>query len=153
MPQRGTETEFELTTIERLEQQGYVHRHGEEIDRPHDEVVLRDVLRANLARRYPDLPDKALDEAVAQISRPPGVDTIRRNLAFHQLLVRGFELKVELPGGRTEHRHIHPVDWDDPENNEFQVVNQFPVRGQNDRRPDVFIFVNGLPLVLFELKN
>lgn len=52
MSHRGTETTFELTTIERLEQLGYVHRFGGEIERPHDEVVLRDVLRANLARRY-----------------------------------------------------------------------------------------------------
>lgn len=52
-----------------------------------------------------------------------------------------------------EHRHIYPLDWDDPEANEFQVVNQLPVRGQNDRRPDIILYVNGLPLVLFELKN
>ncbi len=150
---RGTETTFELTTIERLEQLGYEHRFGMDIDRPHDEVVLKDVLRANLAKRYADLPEKALDEAVARISRPQGVDTMRRNMAFHQLLVRGFELKVELPGGRTEHRHIHPVDWDEAGRNDFQVINQLPIRGQNDRRPDILIFVNGLPLVLFELKN
>jgi type I restriction enzyme R subunit len=150
---RGTETTFELTTIERLEQQGYVHQFGGEIDRPHDEVVLKDVMRAHLASRYPDLPERALDEAVARLSSPEGVDTLHRNMAFHQMLVRGFELKVELPGGRAEHRHIHPVDWDDAEQNTVQVVNQFPVRGQNDRRPDILIFINGLPLVLFELKN
>lgn len=150
---RGTETTFELTTIERLEQLNYEHQFGGEIERPHDEVVLKDLLRANLAGRYPDLPGKALDEAVAQISGPNGIDTIRRNMAFHQMLVRGFELKLELPGGRTEHRHIHPVDWDNPERNQFLIVNQFPIRGQNDRRPDILVFVNGLPLVLFELKN
>jgi type I restriction enzyme R subunit len=121
---RGTETEFELTTIERLEQLNYTHRFGMDIERSHDEVVLKDTLRANLAKRY-DLPGKALDEAVARISRPPGVDTIRRNMSFHQSLVRGFELKVELPDGRIDHRHIHPVDWDVPENNTFQVINQF----------------------------
>ena len=62
---RGTETQFELTTIERLEGQGYVHLFGPELERPHDEVVLRDVLRASLAERYPDLPPASLDEAVA----------------------------------------------------------------------------------------
>lgn len=153
MSHRGTESDFELATIERLEQLGYTHRHGEDIDRPHEEVVLKDVLRATLARRYPDLPDRALDEAVARISRPEGVDTLRRNLAFHLLLTRGFDLPVELPGGRVEHHHIYPVAWDDPEANDFQVVNQLPVRGQNDRRPDVVLYINGLPLVLFELKN
>jgi type I restriction enzyme, R subunit len=153
MAHRGTESDFELTTIERLEQLGYEHVFGLDLERPHEEVVFRDVLRANLANRYADLPAMTLDEAVAQICRPRGVDTMRRNMAFHLLLVKGFELKVEFPDGRTEHRHIHPVDWDHPAQNRFQVVNQLPIHGQNDRRPDIFIFVNGLPLVLFELKN
>ncbi|HIJ80332.1 MAG TPA: type I restriction endonuclease subunit R [Desulfuromonadales bacterium] len=150
---RGTETTFELTTIERLEQQGYTYQLGLEMDRPHDEVVFRDVLRANLANRYPDLPAPALDEAVARISLPAGVDTIRRNKAFHELLTRGFEVKVEHADGRKEHRHIHPIQWDKPTANDFRVVNQLPIHGKNDRRPDVIIYINGLPLVIFELKN
>jgi len=66
---RGTETTFELTTIERLEQLRYQHTFGPEIERLPDQAVLKDVLRASLAARYPDLPDAALDEAVARISR------------------------------------------------------------------------------------
>lgn len=153
MPQHGTETEFELTTLKRLEVLGYRPVFGMDLQRPHDQVVLKDVLRAWLARRYPDLPETALNEAVHGITRPEGVDTLRRNLAFHQLLTRGFDLKVELPNGRVTYRHIYPIDWEQPENNEFWAVNQFPVHGQNDRRPDVVIFINGLPLVVFELKN
>ena len=61
---RGTETEFELTTIERLEALGYTYQYGMEIDRPLGEVVLKDVLRAHLAKRYPDLPDVTLDAAI-----------------------------------------------------------------------------------------
>ncbi len=153
MTHRGTETDFELTTIERLDQLGYEYQLGLEIDRPKHEVVLKDRLRKSLARRYPDLPKNALDEAVSQICRPDGVDTIRRNLDFHKRLTRGFELRVDLPDGTHEYRHIYPISWDEPEDNEFLVVNQFPVRGKNDRRPDIVIFINGLPLVLFELKN
>ena len=74
-------------------------------------------------------------------------------MAFHQLATRGFELKVEFPDGRTEYRHIYPVAWDDPEANDFRVINQFPIHGHNDRRPDIIIFINGLPLVVFELKD
>src|SRR4051812_13585209 len=153
MPHRGTETDFELTTIERLLQQGYDHQHGEELARPHDEVVLRGVLRDELARRYADLPDPTLDQVVARFARPEGVDTLRRNLAFHRDLTRGVEVKVERPDGRVEHRHVYAIDWDEPTNNRFLVVNQLPIRGRNDRRPDVVVFVNGLPLVVFELKN
>jgi type I restriction enzyme R subunit len=153
MAERGSESEFELTTIERLERLGYQHLLGLEIDRPHEEVVFRDRLRAALQQRYPDLPPAALDQAVTVISRPDGVDTLRRNQAFHRLLVRGFELKVEHPDGRIEFRHVYPIDWDHPEDNEFLVVNQLPIKGHNDRRPDIVLYVNGLPLVLFELKN
>lgn len=153
MPHRGTETEFELTTIERLEGQGYTHLFGPDLARPHEEAVLRDVLRASLAGRYPDLPAASLDEAVTMFSRPAGADTLRRNMAFHQMLVRGLELKVEHPDGRAEHRLIYAVDWEHPAANTFNVVNQLPVRSQNDRRPDIVLYVNGLPLVLFELKN
>ena len=158
MTHRGTETEFELTTIARIEQLGYTYIHGPDLDRPFEEVVLQDRLRAELARRYPDLPSSALDEAVRRFARPEGVDTLRRNRNFHRLLTRGIDdLRVEYEGGpnkgRIEHRHVHAIDWDDPENNDFLVVNQFTVHGQNTRRPDIVLFINGLPLVVFELKN
>ncbi|WP_291162141.1 type I restriction endonuclease subunit R [Gemmatimonas sp. UBA7669] len=150
---RGTETDFERTTIERLEQVGYTHLWGLELDRPPEQVVLRDILRGNLARRYSDLPGGALDEAVARLARPDGVDTIRRNLAFHRDLMKGLELPVEYPDGRRESVYVWGIDWERPEANDFQVVNQLPVRGQNDRRPDIVLYVNGLPLVVLELKN
>src|SRR5438067_2425332 len=122
---RGTESDFELTTIDRLERQGYTWCHGSEVEREDDgEVVLRSRLRDALVRRHPDLPAGSVDEAIAKLSRPAGVDPLRRNLAFHQVLTRGFEVRVEHANGRVEHRHIHAIDWDDPESNEFLVVNQ-----------------------------
>ncbi|UQA58584.1 type I restriction endonuclease subunit R [Polyangium aurulentum] len=151
---RGTESDFELTTIDRLEGAGFIWCHGSEVAREDvGEVVLKPRLRESLAQRYPDLPAATLEEAVAKLSRPEGVDPLRRNLAFHQLFTRGFEVRVEHPNGRIEHRHIHALDWETPEGNEFLVVNQLAIRGKNDRRPDVLVYVNGLPLVLFELKN
>ncbi|MDI1445954.1 type I restriction endonuclease subunit R [Polyangium sp. 6x1] len=151
---RGTETEFELATIDRLERAGYAWCHGSEVERGDEaEVVLTPRLRENLARRYPDLPTATIDEAVAKLSRPEGVDPLRRNLAFHQLVTRGFEVRVEHPNGRIEYRHIYAIDWETHSANEFLVVNQLGIGGKNDRRPDVIVYVNGLPLVLFELKN
>jgi type I restriction enzyme R subunit len=150
---RGTETDFERTTIERLEQAGYTYELGLELERPPEQVVLRDVLRENLARRYPGLPDAALDEAVARLARPEGVDSIRRNLAFHRMLTRGLELPVEHPDGRRETVYVWGIDWEQPLSNEFHVVNQLPIHGKNNRRPDVLLYVNGLPLVVMELKN
>jgi type I restriction enzyme R subunit len=158
MAHHGCETDFELTTIERLQSVGYRHVHGSEVDRQSEqEVAIRSWLATSLRARYPDLPDASLDDAVERIARPSGVDTLRRNMAFHEVLTRGLELKIEHKtgpkSGQTEHRHIHPVGWDDPTSNDFRVVNQLSIRGQNDRRPDVIVYINGLPLVVFELKN
>lgn len=170
----GSETQFELTTIERLRLLGYTHLLGSEIESGAREVVLVPVLRTWLAARYPELPDAILDSAVERLRRPEGADTLRRNQAFHcDLLTRGFEITYEAHGARfkgatatygdkrVEHEatgsrrtgHIYPIDWAHPERNEFHVVNQLPVSGKNDRRPDIVIYVNGLPLVVFELKN
>ena len=154
----GCETDFEYTTIGRLQLLGYEHVHGSEVERADEsDVVLRGWLRASLARRYPTLPPAMLEQAVTRIARPDGVDTLRRNLAFHDLATRGFTLKIEHNDGpkrgQIDYEHIYPVDWTDPTANDFHVVNQLKVHGQNDRRPDIVIYVNGLPLVLFELKN
>lgn len=154
MGKRGTETEFELTTIERLQLQRYDYQHGEELPRSSQaDVVLEPVLRANLGKRYPDLPPTALDHAVRVFAKPEGVDCIRRNKAFHEILTRGFELRVEFDDGRVEHRHVYAIDWSDHEANEFLVANQVTIVGKNTRRPDLIVFVNGLPLIVFELKN
>jgi type I restriction enzyme, R subunit len=158
MAHHGCETDFELTTIERLKLLGYGHSYGSDVHRPSGrEVVIESWLRDNLARRYPDLPPHSLDVAVAKFSRPDGVDTLRRNMAFHVLMTKGFELKVEHKdgpkAGQSEYQHIHPIAWDKAGANDFRVVNQLPIHGQNDRRPDILIYINGLPLVLFELKN
>lgn len=115
--------------------------------------MLLDRLQAFLANRY-DLPPAAIAEAVRRFARPDGVDTLRRNLAFHDLLRRGIDdLRIEHPDGRVEHRHVYAVDWEHPERNELLVVNQLPIKGQNDRRPDLVVYLNGLPVVVFELKN
>lgn len=167
----GSESQFEWTTIERLKALGYGYIHGSELGtgaRPDDlEVVLKGRLRAFLVARYgqtvtrPDgLPDAAIDLAVSAFARPVGVDTLRRNAAFHAALRGGVEIPVEQPGfkgGPPTKRiaHIYAVDWEHPENNDFLVVNQLAVHGPggNDRRPDIVVYINGLPLVLFELKN
>lgn len=153
----GTETEFELTTLERLRALDYTHAIGAEIAEKHrtdeSEVVFRKILREHLTKRYADLPAESIDEAVRLFARPDGVDTIRRNMDFHKKLRGGVEVRVERPDGSHKIEHVYAIDWDHPEDNTFLAVNQLPIRGKNDRRPDVLIYVNGLPLMLFELKN
>ncbi len=154
----GNEDGHEKATLQRLAALKYDYAHGSTLDRAPDQFVLVDLLRAQLAQRYPHLPPHALDQAVDRIGDPPGPDLIHRNRAFHvHHLARGFELTYDVdgpdgPSQRTD--HIHPIDFEHPEANHFLAVNQLPIAGEtNDRRPDIVIFVNGLPLVLFELKS
>jgi len=153
----GTETEFELTTLQRLRALGYTHAIGAEIAEKHresgSEVVFRKILREHLTKRYSHLPAESIDEAVRLFARPDGVDALRRNMAFHSMLRTGVEVRVERPDGTHKVEHVYAIDWDYPEDNIFLAVNQLPISGGNNRRPDILIYVNGLPLVLFELKN
>jgi len=153
MAHQGTESQFEETTIDRLRALGYRYEYGAGIERDLRDVVMADWLRAFLVKSYEGVPAEAIEEAVARFTRPEGVTTEQRNLHFHRLLTGGHEQKYRKADGTEAFEHMHPVDWADAEANDFCIVNQPSIRGQNDRRPDVLIYVNGLPLVLFELKN
>jgi len=157
MPRNPNESDFEIATIQRLERLGYNHLYGGELrerdDFPLQAVVLSDVLRAHLKSRYGHLPSEALDLALQIASDPQGIDPLHRNLNFHQILTRGFELPYTDPEGQDRIEHIYLIDWDHPTENDFQVISQLPISGHNDRRPDLIVAVNGLPLVVFELKS
>ena len=157
MSNRPGESAFELATVERLEHLGYSYANGfqlrEDAAFPPQKVVREDWLRDHLAARYAHLPSVALDLAVARAVANDGVSLAHRNLDFHQKLTRGIEVSYERADGSEHTEHVHLVAWDEPEANDVRVVNQLPIQGQNDRRPDVLIYVNGFPLVVFELKN
>jgi type I restriction enzyme R subunit len=154
MPNQGTESQFEATTIDRLlALLGYRYQYGDDIERDLRDVVMADWLRAFLAKTYPHIPATAMEEAIQRASRPEGITTEQRNKHFHELLTHGFEQPYEKPDGSRAVEHIHLVDWAHPLENDLCVVNQLPIRGQNDRRPDIIIYLNGFPVVLFELKN
>jgi type I restriction enzyme R subunit len=117
------------------------------------EVVMTDWLRTFLKQKYAHLPNDALEEAILRASRPAGVTPEQRNKSFHNLFTRGFEQKYRKADGTEAFEHIYIVDWTNPDANDFCIVNQLPIRGQNDRRPDILIYINGFPIVLLELKN
>lgn len=154
MPNQGTESQFEATTIDRLVALGgYRYQYGGAIERDLREVIMTDWLRAFLQKKYAHLPAEAIEEAMAKASRPEGVTPEQRNKNFHALFTRGFEQKYRKRDGTEAIEHLYVVDWEKPVANDFCVVNQLPIRGQNDRRPDIIIYLNGFPIVLFELKN
>ncbi|MBQ6726397.1 MAG: type I restriction endonuclease subunit R [Bacteroidales bacterium] len=156
-----TESDIEQMLIEQLKGKGYSYLYGPDIApdgktpmrTSFEEVVLRDKLEAAVKRLNPSLPYSVQDEAVKTVLRISSPDVLANNEAFHRLLTEGVPVSVHKEGVERGER-VWLVDFNDPWNNEFTVVNQFTIiENGHNRRPDALLFVNGLPLVIFELKN
>ncbi len=118
------------------------------------QVVLERRLRDALALLNPSLPAEALDDAFRRLARPEGATLEARNREFHRMLVNGVTVEYRTDGGAIRGAQARAVDFEDPAANDWLAVNQFTVtENRNTRRPDVVLFVNGLPLGVIELKN
>jgi type I restriction enzyme R subunit len=127
---------------------------AERSDPNYHDVVLEGRLRQALARLNPDLPSDTLEDAFRKLQRTDAPSLIERNRAIHRLLVEGVTVEYRRPDGSIGGAQARVLDFDAPENNDWLAVNQFTVaEGQHTRRPDVVVFVNGLPLAVIELKN
>ncbi|WP_299986463.1 type I restriction endonuclease subunit R [uncultured Pontibacter sp.] len=154
MSQYLAEEAIEQAAIEWLrEQEPYTYQHGSEIKRDLSKAVLEDVFEQFLLRRYPQVPPKVLAELKQEFLYNSGADLHQRNHAFHLKLSKGISKTWKDDSGKQLFGHFYPIDYDDISQNEFRVVNQFTIIGKSKRIPDLIIFVNGLPLVLFEFKN
>jgi len=140
---------------------GYEYQFGPSIapDEPtaerdsYREVLLLGRLREALVRLNPNVPQTALDEAVRKVSTPEHPSLMQNNRAFHRMLADGLEVET-LEGGQQKGRRVQLVDYANPENNNWLAVNQFTVQdGPVERRPDVLVFLNGIPVAIVELKN
>ena len=157
-----TESEVEAAALEWLEGLGWEVAHGPDIA-PHTsgaqrtdyrEAVLAHRLRDALDRLNPNLPAEALDDAFRKLIRPEGSTVEARNRALHRLLVDGVTVEYRTARGAVRGAQISVLDYENPANNDWLAVNQFTVvEGEHERRPDIVLFVNGLPLGLIELKN
>ena len=118
------------------------------------QVVLERRLRDALARLNPDLPAAALDDAFRKLTRPEGPTLETRNRAFHRMVVDGVTVEYRNDSGAIRGAQGRVIDFEDPADNDWLAVNQFTVvENKHKRRPDVVLFVNGLPLGVIELKN
>lgn len=158
---RITESDIEAFAIELLEKQGYQYIYGPSIApdsasperASFEEVLLLGRLQDAVARINPGVPGPAREDAIKQIQRLASPELIANNEAFHRLLTEGIKVSYQ-KNGQNRGDLVWLVDFNVPENNDFLVVNQFSITGnQVNKRPDVLLFVNGLPLVLMELKN
>lgn len=127
---------------------------AERTDPDYRDVILERRFRQALVQLNPDLPPEALDDAFRKLTRIDGPSLITRNRNLHRMLVDGVNVEYTRPDGSIGGAQVNVLDFEDPENNDWVAVNQFTVaEAQHTRRPDVVIFVNGLPLIVIELKN
>lgn len=147
---------FEKVIIEHLvDNLGYDHLYGPDVRRSSDDyrdIFLPDVLPDALARINKELPSAAIDEAILKISNVEGGTLEQRNETFNDYLQSGVEVRY-FDGEQDRDEIVRLLDFDDPGNNDFHVVNQWTFVEYSEKRPDVIVFVNGMPLVMFELKS
>lgn len=159
-----TESVVESATLGWLEALGYQVLHGPDIavgelasersDLNYRDVILERRLRHALVQLNPDLPSDAIEDAFRKLTRTDAAMLMERNRAVHRMLVDGVNVEYRRKDGSIAGAQARVVDFDAPENNDWLAVNQFTVsEGQHTRRPDIVLFVNGLPLVVMELKN
>ena len=153
---RINEDWFEKVVIEHLvDNLGYDHLYGPDVRRSSDDyrdVFLPDVLPDALTRINKGLPSAAIDEAILKISNVEGGTLEQRNETFNDYLQSGVEVRY-FDGEQDRDEIVSLLDFDDPGNNDFHVVNQWTFVEYSEKRPDVIVFVNGMPLVMFELKS
>jgi len=154
-----TESIVEDAVLDWLENLGYTLAHGINIGpeshsrsaerTSFNQVVLEGRLRVALAQLNPDLPSGAVEDAFRKITRPEGPTFETHNHVFHRMLVNGVPVEYRRPADSIAGVQAQVIDFADPENNDWLVVNQYSVaENKHTRRPDVVLFINGRPLVI-----
>jgi type I restriction enzyme R subunit len=164
MPTNFAESDVEVAALGWLRGLGYDVRHGPDLlfgeptaersDPGCGDVILAARLRDGLARLNPDLPSEALDDAFRKLANPHGATLEMRNRSLHAMLVTGVDVEYRRSDGSIAGAKADVIDFDRPDRNDWVAVNQFTVIEQkHNRRPDILLFVNGIPLGVIELKN
>lgn len=146
-----TESQLEEAIIELFQTNGYDYANGETIHRKYDEVLLETDMKNFLSRRYQDVTDLELEKIINKIKYVPNTPLYTGNREAFYLVNEGFNLIRD--DADKEPIHIEFIDFENPENNIFKVVNQFTVQDVRERRPDMLLFVNGIPIAIFEFKT
>jgi type I restriction enzyme R subunit len=156
------ESDVEEATLQWLEELGYSTEFGPNIssegDYPeregYEEVILNERLKEALFKLNKHVPRQVLEDAYREITIPKQVSLIANNHAFHKMITDGVSVRYHNKNKELVYDTVRIFDFDNPENNDFFAVNQFTViENRVEKRPDVVVFVNGLPLVVFELKT
>ena len=143
------EEQVEQAIIEQLQGLGYEYLYGPEIERDYKEVILKDIFLNSIFKINPDITQDIADEVYRRIRTFTNIGLVQANYEFYHMLYAGVEIPIE--GDRTYTAKL--IDRNNIENNSFHVINQYTIIEYKEKRPDVIIFINGIPLVVFELKS
>jgi type I restriction enzyme, R subunit len=156
-----TESELEAQAITWFQDTGWEFRHGPDIapdgDTPeradYRQVLLTGRLFEALRRLNPEIPEIVLEDAFRRIAKPDHPSLVFNNRSFHEALLNGVPVETEV-GGEKRGDRVRLVDFEQPERNRFLIINQLAIQGaKQPRRPDLIVFINGLPIAIIELKN
>lgn len=152
MPREYTEADYEDTLVELFENMGWHHVYGPDVERDYRDPLLEDELDQAIHRINPDMPENAIYEALFKLKNFENADLIQKNVIFMDYIQNGIEVRY-LVDGKECSGLVYLVDYKNPENNSFIIANQWTFIENSEKRPDVILFVNGLPIVLMELKS
>ena len=149
-----TEAHFENAILELMRDAlGYDYVYGPDIQRDYSNPILDDVLRESLQRINPVLPLDAIDDAIKRLHQIEGSSLYECNFKFTQMMQYGVEVQYTDAKHQLKTAIVNLIDYEHEDENNFLVVNQYTIHEHDTKRPDVVVFVNGLPLVVIELKS
>ena len=146
------ENTLEQAIIQELQGKGYEYLYGPDIDRDYHEVILEECFRSSMLNINPGITDEMIGEAYKSIKNLGLLKLEDLNASFHKYLVEGVPVPYQINGENRTYT-VKLVDFLKPEANDFKVINQFTIIEYKNKRPDILVFINGIPMVLFELKN
>ena len=152
MSESYKEADYENTIIELFQSMGYQHVYGPDIDRDYQSPLYETDLEDSIRRINPDMPENAIHEALFKLKNFDNADLVQKNAVFMDYIQHGIEVSY-LCNGEERSDLVYLVDYKNPDNNSFVIANQWTFIENSEKRPDVLLFLNGLPVVLMELKS
>lgn len=148
-----TEAKFEEAVIQVMRDKlGYKYVYGPDVDRDYKCALYESEVESSLARINPTLPKEAIDAAIFEVKNKLSGNLVQRNSQFTKYLQNGFSVSI-IENGKPSYKFVNLIDYDNVDNNSFIVANQWTIVGKEQKRLDVVLFINGVPLVVMELKS
>ena len=146
------ESDYENSVIELFQNMGYQHVYGPDIERDYKSPLYDEILQDSLFRINPSLPKAAIEDALYKLKNFENGTLVQKNTVFMNYLQNGIEVRYH-DKGETKSDLVYIVDYQNTDNNNFIVANQWTFVENSNKRPDVLVFLNGIPIVLIELKS